>query len=216
MSTDRKCNLASCSTEATKQCSKCKSVYYCGRDHQTKDWQAHKKTCGKASAAAAAAKPSSSSSSSAFRPINERPPPQLNLHATMGVNPSSAMDFMKQFSAFPEGSSKEEMRDRLIDAFRLWCDDMYAWNSETVGLYNQEDPYPEFVDFLNKAKPHLPASWTQADTDAVLKTCQAEDSPLQYAMEKADFNEKWGSSTAAMATRMWTEKVTGVKIGGRF
>ncbi|XP_018573734.1 programmed cell death protein 2 [Anoplophora glabripennis] len=38
------CNLCGCMAE--KQCSKCKSIYYCSRDHQVLDWrEGHKKEC---------------------------------------------------------------------------------------------------------------------------------------------------------------------------
>jgi len=28
-----------------RQCSKCRQVSYCGKEHQTKDWKTHKKIC---------------------------------------------------------------------------------------------------------------------------------------------------------------------------
>jgi len=34
-------------TENLKQCSKCRSVYYCSREHQLEDWKTHKNVCGK-------------------------------------------------------------------------------------------------------------------------------------------------------------------------
>lgn len=38
------CNLCGCKSE--KQCSKCKSIYYCSREHQILDWrEGHKKEC---------------------------------------------------------------------------------------------------------------------------------------------------------------------------
>ena len=33
------------STEKLKKCTGCGTVYYCSRDHQAKDWKAHKKEC---------------------------------------------------------------------------------------------------------------------------------------------------------------------------
>lgn len=38
---------------------------------------------------------------------------------------------------------KQEVYERLIDAFRLWCDDLQIWRGESIGLYAEEDPYPE-------------------------------------------------------------------------
>lgn len=40
---DPKC--ASCGEPATQRCSKCKSVWYCSRECQLKDWKAHKEMC---------------------------------------------------------------------------------------------------------------------------------------------------------------------------
>eukprot|EP00347_Sterkiella_histriomuscorum_P009367 403341486 len=37
------CNI--CKKPATNLCSKCKSVYYCNRDHQLEDWKIHKQVC---------------------------------------------------------------------------------------------------------------------------------------------------------------------------
>ncbi|KAK0093910.1 hypothetical protein PV326_012362 [Microctonus aethiopoides] len=38
---------ARCNDAACKRCSKCKSVWYCGRECQVKDWSSHKSTCDK-------------------------------------------------------------------------------------------------------------------------------------------------------------------------
>ena len=32
-------------TENLKQCSKCRQISYCGKEHQIQDWTEHKKTC---------------------------------------------------------------------------------------------------------------------------------------------------------------------------
>ena len=34
-----------CSMPASQNCSKCKTVHYCGRDHQKQDWPSHKSIC---------------------------------------------------------------------------------------------------------------------------------------------------------------------------
>ena len=39
------CGLSGCSEHCDLQCSKCKKVKYCCRDHQQLDWATHKKTC---------------------------------------------------------------------------------------------------------------------------------------------------------------------------
>ncbi|KAF8904716.1 hypothetical protein CPB84DRAFT_1772643 [Gymnopilus junonius] len=51
MATIQSCLM--CGTPTTKSCSSCKSVSYCNREHQKKDWRAHKEYCLKVKAAGA-------------------------------------------------------------------------------------------------------------------------------------------------------------------
>eukprot|EP00043_Microstomoeca_roanoka_P029494 m.22079 g.22079 ORF g.22079 m.22079 type:complete len:151 (-) comp9235_c0_seq1:28-480(-) len=39
------CAYAKCEAESTKRCSRCKVVFYCSRDCQTKHWPTHKRDC---------------------------------------------------------------------------------------------------------------------------------------------------------------------------
>lgn len=43
------CETAECklcgATTGLKRCSRCKKIFYCSRDHQSKDWHDHKKLC---------------------------------------------------------------------------------------------------------------------------------------------------------------------------
>ena len=39
------CALARCMEVSSKLCSRCRSVYYCSREHQREDWPTHKKKC---------------------------------------------------------------------------------------------------------------------------------------------------------------------------
>ena len=45
MATTRTCQLAGCDEKAPNRCSRCKSVWYCGVDHQRQDWKNHKPAC---------------------------------------------------------------------------------------------------------------------------------------------------------------------------
>ena len=40
-------NCAVCHINAKNTCSKCRSVYYCSKQHQKQDWKTHKKECAK-------------------------------------------------------------------------------------------------------------------------------------------------------------------------
>ena len=39
------CGLPNCQTTALQKCSRCKRVYYCSKEHQTKHWKQHKHDC---------------------------------------------------------------------------------------------------------------------------------------------------------------------------
>ena len=41
------CGLKDCPAEGSKQCSRCKEVHYCSKEHKVEDWKRHRKTCGK-------------------------------------------------------------------------------------------------------------------------------------------------------------------------
>ncbi|BGP37767.1 hypothetical protein JCM10449v2_001689 [Rhodotorula kratochvilovae] len=207
---------AICQVECTLRCSR---VAYCSAAHQKEHWPTHKASCKAASAtssstpSAPAPAPAASSSTPRTTPRSaaSRGAPTLNLH-TMPT--SSPADFMSALTPFPPTLGKQQAYERLIDAFRLWCDDCAIWNGHAFGLYAEEDPYPEFVQFVKKARKHLPAWWSNADDAAVLKMCRMHDwANIAYAVEKSDINEHYGSPMFAMGIRMWTEKVTGVKIG---
>eukprot|EP01041_Mallomonas_annulata_P000693 gene693-1323_t len=39
------CSYSKCQLTASERCSRCRSYYYCSRDHQLLDWNSHKRTC---------------------------------------------------------------------------------------------------------------------------------------------------------------------------
>lgn len=43
MSASGSCNV--CKKTSTNRCSRCKSVFYCGAEHQKADWSVHSKIC---------------------------------------------------------------------------------------------------------------------------------------------------------------------------
>lgn len=63
----------------------------------------------------------------------------MNVHPVSG----SPADLMSQLEPFAVNIPKQQVYERLIDAYRLWIDDCYVWRGENIGLYAQEDPYPE-------------------------------------------------------------------------
>lgn len=59
MSATGSCNV--CKKTSTSRCSRCKSVFYCGAEHQKADWSTHSKQCKILAAAASKPTPSPSS-----------------------------------------------------------------------------------------------------------------------------------------------------------
>ena len=49
-----RCGFPSCAAEARKHCTVCKTVYYCGVEHQRGHWKAQKVECSRSSEAASA------------------------------------------------------------------------------------------------------------------------------------------------------------------
>jgi hypothetical protein len=45
------CNFSECGQSANMKCGRCKSAFYCGVDHQKKDWRQHKLVCGTSNSA---------------------------------------------------------------------------------------------------------------------------------------------------------------------
>ncbi|GAA5864715.1 hypothetical protein JCM1840_002209 [Sporobolomyces johnsonii] len=41
----RRCSVSICEVPATNQCSGCKAVFYCSKEHQASDWTVHKAAC---------------------------------------------------------------------------------------------------------------------------------------------------------------------------
>ncbi|GAA5843726.1 hypothetical protein JCM9279_000121 [Rhodotorula babjevae] len=202
-------NCAVCHVECTMRCSRCRNVAYCGAQHQKDHWRTHKPACALSTRLPIPA-PSSSNMPDPIAFMSRLAAQDTGPYSDMHKGATTMMPdtMMSALTPFPDSLSKDEAYGRLIDAFRLWCEDMYAFQGENIGLYAQEDPYPE------KARKHLPSWWTNADDKAVLKMSTTHDHfNLEYAVEKSDINEHYGSSMFAMGLRMWSEKVTGSRLG---
>ncbi|BGP05867.1 hypothetical protein JCM10049v2_001683 [Rhodotorula toruloides] len=200
---------AVCQAESTQRRPTLADTYYCGAEHQKQHWPTHKPSC-KAPAATATpsgAKPTAGRAEP--RGKDERGGFKMNVHPVSG----SPADLMSQLEPFAVNIPKQQVYERLIDAYRLWIDDCYVWRGENIGLYAQEDPYPEFVKFVKKARKHLPSWFKDEDEKAVLAMCRSHEwADINFAVEKQDINEHYGSTMMAMGLRMWTEKVTGKKL----
>ena len=98
-------------------------------------------------------------------------------------------------------------------------EDDYVFAGDTHGLYNGDDPLPDFREFLDLAESRdgiLPAWWCgakRAECEA-RAVGNAEWSDLNAAVEKADVMEYYGDSLMPMKLRLLAEKVYGKKIEG--
>lgn len=151
---------------------------------------------------------------------------------------------MGMMDPFGGNLSKDEICERLIDAYRLDVEDHYVFFGEASGLYAGEDPLPDVRSPLRsgkngsryrhysadnflplpavtasvrKARLYLPSSWNPSeDEPRALQMAQTHEwANIHYAVEKADINEHYKSSVAAMGLRMWTEQVTKSNLNGR-
>ncbi|GAA5821916.1 hypothetical protein JCM11251_004778 [Rhodosporidiobolus azoricus] len=147
------------------------------------DWPEHKAECKLL--AEMARDPAASASSSPSTSASQPKTPNFMGQKIPIQTVRNPEDF---FNVFPKDLPKKEAYGRVIDCFRLWCDD---------------------------ARRHLPSWWTDADTKATIKMSKTDEHySVEFAQEKSDINEHYGNPSMAMIMRMWTEQVTGMRIGG--
>lgn len=115
-------------------------------------------------------------------------------------------------------SEKDTFR-QLIDCYRMRVEDDYNFSGDTRGLYNGDDPLPDFQEFLDLAEARngiLPGWWS----DAKRRKCEkravgtARWSDLNAAVEKQDVIEHYGDPSMPMKLRLLAEKIYRTKIQG--
>ena len=135
--------------------------------------------------------------------------------------PKTAGDFFKNICQdnYLHQFSEKDAFHQLIDCYRMRVEDDYKFAGDTRGLYNGDDPLPDFQEFLDMAKTRsgiLPSWWS----DAKRKECEkmavdeAEWSDLNAAVEKQDVIEHYGDPLMPMKLRLLAEKIYGKKIEG--
>ena len=180
-----------------KRCAKCQHQWYCSRDCQKVDWKSHKLFCGSSQ--------------------------QTNAQATTNFDamPKIVGDFFKnicQDNYLHQFSEKDAFR-QLIDCYRMRVEDDYNFAGDTRGLYNGDDPLPDFQEFLDMAETRsgiLPRWWSGAKRRECEKMAvgTVEWSDLNAAVEKQDIIEHYGDPTMPMTLRLLAEKIYGRKIQG--
>ena len=182
-----------------KHCAKCKTQLYCSRECQKDDWKFHKKTCS----TSAGGEPSGKSAK--MTDFDSMPKP--------------AGDFFKNLvpddylHSFPE----EAMYNQLIDCYRMRVEDDHVFSADNRGLYNQEDPLPDFRRFINLAEKRpgiLPTWWSVEKRRACMRHAVADGSwsNISCAVEKHDIIEHYEDSKMPMKLRLLAEKIYKKKV----
>lgn len=191
-----KCNISQSELEKPlKRCAKCLSQSYCSRECQTADWKVHKKACTSAN--------------------QKKPKPTTDFD----VMPKQAGNFFTSLvtDSYLHHFSEKDAYTQLIDCYRMRVEDDYKFAGDTRGLYNEEDPLPDFKHFLDlaeKRKGILPSWWNQEKRNACerLAVDVTQWADINAAVEKHDVIEHYNDSVMPMKLRLLAEKIYGKKI----
>ena len=113
--------------------------------------------------------------------------------------------------------SRIDVFDRLIDSYRMRVEDDYNFRGDTNGLYNGENPLPDFRRFLDLAESRgdiLPAWWSKQKR----QVCERSGidsrrwSDLNSAVKKQDIQEHYGDHLMPMKLRMLAETIYGTGV----
>ncbi|KIW87753.1 uncharacterized protein Z519_11727 [Cladophialophora bantiana CBS 173.52] len=120
------------------------------------------------------------------------------------------------FNYFKDFDTESKTYEMLIDAFRLRCDDDYAWGAHYHGIYGRKPPLPVFRDFLARAKAAgmLPRWWDEEkEKECVRMATEDEHFNIKFAVEKHDIVEHYEDRLMPMTLRMAAENVYGGGYG---
>ncbi|EGG02183.1 uncharacterized protein MELLADRAFT_91496 [Melampsora larici-populina 98AG31] len=121
-----------------------------------------------------------------------------------------------------EGHPQGEIYKRIIDLYRLRCDDECVWDGVRVGLYATDKgpglPIAHFQSYLTKAQRcpnYLPSWWNEkAKEECIRIACDPQGKTyIGTRMAKADIQKAYNDSSMPMLMRMIGEKIFGSRIG---
>lgn len=121
-------------------------------------------------------------------------------------------------SYFKHLGSESETFTRLIDCFRLRCEDDYVHGAHYHRIYGEGAPGPVFLDFLVKAKTaKMLPDWWNADKEIECMSRALNGTVgwanIYGAVEKSDIIEHYGDALMPMTLRMAAERIYGGGYG---
>lgn len=178
-----------------KRCAKCQTQSYCSRECQKADWKSHKKSCASSQ--------------------QNKPKATTDFDAM----PKQASDFFKGLAG---DNSLHDLTEkdafiRLIDCYRMRAEDDYKYAGDPRGIYDDDDPLPDFQHFLDlaeKRKRLLPKWWSEEKRVECERLARdvTQWACLAAAIEKSDVMEHYGDNLMPMKLRMLAEEIYGKKI----
>lgn len=137
----------------------------------------------------------------------------------MGSPDPSPAKYLRD-AAYLNSLPEEKAMKLIIDSYRMRIEDEYAMNGEAFGLYEGEDPVPDFIEYLDMAEKKggiLPHWWNpKKRSECFLMARTSSDCNLGHAVQKQDIIDTYGDRLMPMKIRMIAEMVTEVKIGMQF
>lgn len=183
---------------ALKRCAKCQGTLYCSRQCQKNDWKNHKRIC--------TSQASSSQGFASSVPQQSTGRHNPGFQATNQLLGLSNDDYLH---VFPE----KEALVQIIDCFRMRMDDEYKFGGNYMGIYAEQDPFPDFKEFLDLAESRsgiLPP-WWNAEKRQKCEVLAMYDgwSNITHCVEKDDIQEHYSDGIMPMKLRILGEKIYG-------
>ncbi|KAK9235423.1 zinc finger, MYND-type [Lipomyces kononenkoae] len=179
-----------------KRCGNCRVAMYCSQDCQKANWKSHKRQCASSTQKQAKQGPSQGQKG--------------EFNATLSGLMQAAD------GKYLHGLSEDDAYSAIIDSYRLRVEDDYVYGQGVSGLYADEDPFPDFQEYLSLAEERgvMPPWWnTEKRRECERRSNGADWSNIFYAVEKSDIIDHYKDSLMPMKLRMVAEKVYGTRVG---